>query len=214
MSSARAWQLRVRDASTLDAPDGTIDAFTFTSVAGSGYPYIAQEPDADGAEIDPLNGTPTCAVYRVRVIDAPATLGAGGIIPGAGTPGGVITAALGDAQGRNVFLSRRAYLSISSDGGVTWPEVVCAGYINRLQLVTADVYEWTVGETRRLETSMTVFQTISPSLEMGTCVLGGPIGGHQPVATVGGSGSILPAPAWQGSGHAYTPGICVTNPLD
>ena len=199
-----AWRLRIRSQSTLGNPDGASDAIVLSSVVGTGQALISAEPSGDGAELDPLAGTTVTANYRVNVIDA-GTSGQtlAGIIPGPNTAGGVITSQLGDADGRSQLISRRAYLEQSFDGGSTWPSQLCAGYVNRVRLISAATYEITVGETRRLEQTVPLFQTIMPGLDQGTCLMGGPIAWTQAPVTY--PAAVITAPAWK-SLVAYSPG--------
>lgn len=204
-----AWRLRIRSQSTFGNPDGASDAIIVSSVPGVGTAVIAAEPSGDGAELDPLGGTTVTANYRVNVIDAAtASQTLAGIIPGPNTQGGIITGSLGDANGRSQLISRRAYLEQSFDGGNTWPVTLCAGYINRLRLISAATYEVTVGETRRVEQTVPIFQTIAPGLDQGTCLMGGPIAWQQAPAqyfTIANTTAVLWNPT-----TTWTPGVPVS----
>lgn len=164
--------------------------FIFSTLSSVGYPYLAEWPNGDGSEIDTLSGQPTIGTYRFLVIDATPT---GAVPPGVITATGVVTSAMGDTTGQNQLLSRRAYGELSRDGGTTWSTLV-AGYVSRLQLVDAATYEFTIGETRRVEQSAQLFQTIAPGLDQGTCILGGPIGDN--VKVVNPSKVVNASPIW------------------
>ena len=200
-----AFRLRIRNASTLGDPDGTADALIYSTVATDSAPYVADLPQGDGSEVTPLTGDTVMGTFTITVIDANPTATPIGLI---GQTGGIVTSQLADTQGRQQLLSRRAYIEKSIDNGSTWSLWV-AGYVNRIRLVSDATYEFTIGDSRRLETASTIFTTISRGLDQGTCVLGGPIGGTplQAVGTVTTpfgdilrkytqQGYSLSAPAW------------------
>ena len=192
-NGTQSWWLCIATSTNHTPPNGTYwqavsanslyaTQLLFTSLPGSGLPYIAEAPQGDGSQINTLTGEPTIGSYRYLVIDAPPTVPSGSS-PGLITPTGIITQAIADSTGNNTLLARRAYGELSRDGGTTWQTVV-AGYVTRLQLVDAATYEWSVGETRRVEQSAQIFQTIVPGLAMGTCIMGGPIANEIAPGTV------------------------------
>jgi hypothetical protein len=97
---------------------------------------------------------------------------------------------------RQQLLSRRAYIEITRDGGYTWEELY-AGYVTSIILTTAIRYDFTIGDTRRIETSRRIF-TWSPTpgptgvserdvFPSRGCLAGGPIiGGFGPLNDTGG----------------------------
>lgn len=176
MATTLSYRLRIRDASTLANPDGTLDDLIVTSVRGGTNPYIREAPHGDGQELDPLAGTVRAGVYNVTIADAIT-----------GGTSRVFTAKLFDANGRQQMLSRRAYVEISTDGGATWPTVLIAGYILGYRLVDAITWEVAVGDTRRIEQNYNAFDGTSATFPKRGCLFGGPIiGGWGPVVDRGG----------------------------
>lgn len=143
---ALEYRVRIRDASTLLNPNGTTDALVLTSTRGGTNPYIAGDPRGDGTEFDPITGATRTGNYTVIVTDpivSPLTR--------------VVTPALVDAQNRQQLLSRRVYVEFRENAGA-WQTLV-AGYMIRITLIDAITYELSIGDTRRVETTRTVFKT-------------------------------------------------------
>ena len=137
------------------------------------YPYIAEPPQGDGQTLNPITGEVQVGGFTVPVIDA--------LI---GTNTRVVTAKLADAAGKNALNSRRAYVEESEDGGDTW-DVLMAGYVNSVRLVSAIRYEFTVGESRRVEQTTKVFQFAEPGFDRVSPILGGTLGDFGPYADRG-----------------------------
>lgn len=186
---AVAYRLRIRNQSTQADPNGTADAIVVTSLDAGLQPYIAGAPDGDGQELDVLTGRLRTGAYRVRVIDAETGSDSAGTIR-------YITNRLEDAQYRQQLLSRRAYVERSRNGGATWEELL-AGYITNITLGSAISYDFTIGDTRRVETTRRIFtwnDTPGPSgiserdvFPSRGCLAGGPIiGGFGPLNDTGG----------------------------
>lgn len=199
-----AYRFRIRTQSTQANPNGTADALVITSLLGGENPYMAAPPEGDGQELDLLTGALRTGAYRVRVIDAEVVSDGegwgfdwdfdwGGDIDGTQR---VVTRVLEDSEYRQQLLSRRAYVERSRDGGVTWEELL-AGYITNITLGSAISYDFTIGDTRRVETTRRIFtwnDTPGPSgiserdvFPSRGCLAGGPIiGGFGPLNDTGG----------------------------
>jgi type 1 fimbria pilin len=106
--------------------------------------------------------------------------GAGGL-----ATGGVVTARLADTQGRQQLLSRRAFLEETEDplaasedpdeqAAVVW-KVLIAGYVTLCELTTAMRYTIGIGESRRVEESVRVFEVAEPGFDRMSCLVGGPV---------------------------------------
>jgi hypothetical protein len=107
----------------------------------------------------------------------------------ADVPGRIVTGSLTDLAGRQQLLSRKAFVEESEDGS-TWTNLV-AGYVNDLALVDAITYAFTIGESKRIEQSVRVFDRITDparfpagiggqgsglvALDRTCCLVGGPI---------------------------------------
>jgi hypothetical protein len=125
--------------------------------------YIAEPPRGDGQTLNPVTGEVQTGGFTVAVIDAVTD-----------TDTRIVTAKLADEDGRSTLLSRRAYVEETDDLGVTW-DVLMAGYVNSARLVTAIRYEFTVGESRRIEQTTKVFEVIETDFDRASCIIGGPI---------------------------------------
>ncbi len=164
MSSATVnYRVRVRDVGD------TTDALVLTSVRGSTNPVISKAPSGDGQELDPVAGSMVTGQYTIEMVDP--------VIVGSSPPSRVITSQLFDSVGRQLLLSRRCYIEISSDGGSTWPTVLVAGYVMGYRLPDAITWEFTVGDTRRIENTKQVFDGASTTFAQRGCLFGGPING-------------------------------------
>jgi hypothetical protein len=163
-SASLTYRLRIRTASGPGNPDGSSDALVVTSLRGGTNPFIAEPPRGDGLEVDPIRGGVRSGAYTVLVTD-PITSGSSRLV----------TSQLADAGNRNQLLSRRAFIELSTDGGVNFTTVQ-AGYVLGLRLVDAITYEVTVGDTRRIEQQRTVFEFDDPTyFPVRGAVLGGPL---------------------------------------
>lgn len=168
------YRLRIRDASTLANPDGTVDDLVVTSVAGGTNPYLKGEPSGDGQEVDPLTGDVRSGVYTIQLIDVITS----------GTDR-LLTSKLYDSSGRQKMLSRRTYIEMRVNGGA-WSTLI-AGYLLKYRLVTALTWEIHVGDSRRVELNRTIFDGVSPTFPKRGCLFGGPIaGGWGPITHRGG----------------------------
>jgi hypothetical protein len=134
---------------TIYQANGTTPDLTVTSVRGGTNPFIVDVPNGDGQEVDLLTGAVRSGAYNVRVAD---------VVTGSTGTGTVrlVTSKLEDADYRQHLLSRRALLECSRDGGSTW-EVWTSGYLTALRQTDAMTYEFTVSDSRRLESTHTAF---------------------------------------------------------
>jgi tetrahydromethanopterin S-methyltransferase subunit F len=161
------YRLRIRNASTSANPNGTADVIDVTSVRSGTNPYITEPPSGDGAEFDPITGRVRTGSYNVMVADA--------VVGATGTgPLRMITQNLEDAQYRQQLLSRRAYVEMRTNAGA-WTQLI-AGYVLAIRLVNATTYEVNIGDTRRIESSRSIFtnNTLGAISSRG-CLTGGPI---------------------------------------
>ena len=158
-----SYRLRIRDVGD------TTDALVLTSVRGGTNPVVEQPPSGDGQELDPVLSTVRTGAYTFRMVDP--------VIVGSSPPSRVITSQLFDAAGRQLLLSRRCYIEVSNDGGGTWPTVLVAGYVMGYRLTTAIVWEFSIGDTRRIENTKQVFDGTSTTFALRGCLFGGPING-------------------------------------
>jgi hypothetical protein len=188
------YRLRIRTVSTDAAPNGTGDELSVSSLPTDGAPYIGSAPDGDGQEVDPLTGSVRTGTYTVEVVDAQTGTDGTGTIRH-------VTQKLEDAGARQQLLSRRAYVEISTDGGVTWPTLT-AGYVTSIRLVSPMRYAVQIGDTRRVEQTQTIFQggSLGNYTTRGT-ITGGPLtsswgpvearGGWKYRVTVAGGGNVF-----------------------
>jgi hypothetical protein len=162
------YRLRIRTVSTESDPNGTGDELSVSSLPTDGAPYIGSAPDGDGQEVDPLTGSVRTGTYTVEVVDAQTGTDGTGTIRH-------VTQKLEDAGARQQLLSRRAYVEISTDGGVTWPTLT-AGYVTSIRLVSPMRYAVQIGDTRRVEQTQTIFQggSLGNYTTRGT-ITGGPL---------------------------------------
>jgi len=161
------YRLTIRNASTVTDPNGTADELVVTSIRLGTNPYIAAAPSGDGTEIDPLTGATRTGAYVVEVVDANTGTDATGTIR-------VVTNKLEDATYRQQLLSRRAYVDVIRDSGAS--SRLIAGYISNIRLISPMRYAITVGDTRRVERTQTIFQGAAlGSYTTRGCFLGGPV---------------------------------------
>jgi hypothetical protein len=106
-----------------------------------------------------------------------------GLAPTAALEGRVVTSALADLEARQQLLSKVAIVEESEDEGETWT-VLARGFINSAKMVDALLWEFTAGESKRVEQSRKVFDRISDpvehpafigTLDRASCLMGGPI---------------------------------------
>jgi hypothetical protein len=81
---------------------------------------------------------------------------------------------LADANARQQFLGRQAYIEASYDRGATWPHCLHSGYITDIQLPLSLVYEYGIGDTRRTERITKAFVRPTVSFNNTTMLVGGP----------------------------------------
>jgi hypothetical protein len=156
------YRLRIRNVAD------SSDALVLTSVRGGTNPVVAEAPSGDGQELDPVNSTVRTGQYTFRFVDP--------VIPASSPPSRVITSQLFDSAGRQLLLSRRAYIEQSTDGGSTWLGLV-AGYTMGYRLTDAITWEFSIGDTRRIEQTKQVFDGTSTTFAQRGCLFGGPING-------------------------------------
>lgn len=161
---------------TIYQADGVTADITVTSIRGGTNPYIVDVPTGDGQEVDLLTGAVRSGAYNVLVADVATGSNATGTIR-------IITNKLEDAQFRQQLLSRRAKLECSRDGGSTFATWTF-GYLTALRQANAMTYEFTVSDSRRLESTHTAFtwwsdtnKTTDERREFPNrgCVMGGPM---------------------------------------
>jgi hypothetical protein len=166
MPQTVAYRLTIRNASTVANPDGTADELVLTSDPVGTNPYIAAPPSGDGAEVDPLTGAVRTGAYVVEVVDADTGTDATGTIR-------VVTNKLEDATFRQQLLSRRAYVDVIRAGVSSR---LVAGYISSVRLISPMRYAITVGDTRRVERTQTIFQGAAlGAYTTRGCLTGGPV---------------------------------------
>lgn len=170
-SNLLEYRLRIRNGSTLANPNGTADVLVITSIRNDTNPYIASPPQGDGLQFDPIKGTVRSGSYTVNVIDAITT----------GTSR-VVTSVLTDSSNRQQLLSRRAYVEFRVDGGA-WQTLV-AGYITGIRLTDALSYQFAIGDSRRIEQTLSLFKEDNrTAFPVRGTLFGGPVTGDP---TIGG----------------------------
>jgi hypothetical protein len=176
------YQLRIRNAAN------SADVLTITSVRGGSNPYITAPPTGDAETIDPREPRDSFfGVYSIRAADVDI----GGSLR-------LITSQLEDASGRQQLGFRVAIIEYRENGGA-W-QVMIAGLILKLRLVSDIEWEFTVGDPMHAHTVTQMFSPSSSTLitafltswPMRGCVLGGPVKG----ATSGAFG-IADLGGWQ-----------------
>jgi hypothetical protein len=166
-ASLLEYRLLIKVASTVAVPEPSTDALVVTSVRSGTNPFIADAPSGDGQEVDPITGAVRTGSYTVEIVDANTGTDATGTIR-------VVTNVLEDATFRQQLLSRRAFLEIRTDGGA-WSTLV-AGYVLGIRLVSPMRYAVSIGDTRRVEQTQTIFQGGSLGIyTIRGCLTGGPI---------------------------------------
>ncbi len=163
-----SYRVRIRNAAD------SSDVLVLTSLRGGTNPVIQKEPNGDGQELDPVQSTMATGSYSIDLVDP--------VIAGSSPPSRVITSQLFDANGRQLLTSRRTFIEISRDGGSTWVLVI-GGYLTDYQLYDAITWTFSVGDTRRIENTRTVFDGTSTVFARRGCIFGGPItgGGWGPI---------------------------------
>ena len=166
-ASLLEYRLSIKIAPTVLQPEPTTDELVVTSIKSGTNPFIAAAPSGDGQEVDPITGAVRTGAYTVQIVDANTGTDGTGTIR-------VLTNKLEDATFRQQLISRRAIVEVRTDGGA-WG-ILIAGYVVSVRLVSPMRYEVTVGDTRRVEQSQTIFQGSA----LGTyntrgCITGGPV---------------------------------------
>ena len=171
MPTSQAYRFTIQNAAN------TASELVVTSVRGGTNPYIESPPSGDGQEVDVVTGGVRTGAYNITVVDVATGTDATGTIR-------VVTSKLfenavtGDPN-RLHLLSRRAYIEVSSDGGVTWPIKWIDGYVTGISQLDAVRYSFTVSSSRRFEQTKQVFTWQSAAERAAFprrgCVIGGPI---------------------------------------
>lgn len=156
MTTPVYYQLVIRNA------NDTGDELVLSSYPGDENPYIVEEPTGDGQSIDPITGSVTTGAYTVLVSDP---------LTSANTR--PVTAKLADPTARQQLKSHRAYVKKSQDGSV-WTTIV-PGYITAVKLIDAITFSFGIGDSRRRESSKTIFKEATTRFDNTTCVIGGPV---------------------------------------
>ena len=147
--SALAYRLRVRN------DDDTADTLSVSSVATDDAPYIQGAPTGNGASFDLASGKSVTGSYRITVVDP--------LLADSTRP---VTSNLVNTAREQQLISRKAFIESSEDGGLTWDTLV-PGYVNQLRLASAASWEFTVGDSTRIETSLTLFsRAVAPVVKM------------------------------------------------
>lgn len=168
-----SYRIRIRNAAD------SADALVVTNVRGGTNPVVAKEPSGDGQELDPVTGSMATGQYAITIADA--------VIAGSSPPQRVVTSQLFDSTGRQLLLSRRSYIEISTDLGSTWQGLI-SGYLMHYELTDAITWSFQVGDSRRIENTKIVFDGTSVNFAQRGCIFGGPIvgGGWGPINDRGG----------------------------
>ena len=165
----QAYRLVVKEA------DGVTNDFVITSIRGGTNPYIASVPSGDGQEVDLLTGAVRTGAYVVEVVDVVTGTDGTGTLR-------IVTNQLYDPTNTNQvhLLSRRAFVDMSTDNGVSWTTWQ-AGYLTSIEQIDAIRYAFTISNTRRIEQTLSVFtwataaeRTAFPNRG---CIFGGPVVG-------------------------------------
>jgi GH35 family endo-1,4-beta-xylanase len=140
----------------------TTDEWVFTSNPTDAAPYIAEPPTGDGQELDPLKGSVTVGQYRIKLVDW---------LTGPNTR--AVTSILADVNARLQQLARLVFIETSTNGAPYVPLV--AGYTSEVTMPDAMHFEFTIGNTRRIELNVKVFDIATPHFNGANCFIGGPI---------------------------------------
>jgi hypothetical protein len=164
------YRFRIRNGSTLVNPDGTADVLYVSSVRSDSAPFIPSPPQGDGLQFDPIKGTVRSGTYTVKVIDVLTT----------GTSR-VVTSILTDNTNRQQLLSRRAYIEFRVNGG-SWQTLI-AGYVIGIKLGSALTYSFSIGDTRRIEQTKSLFTSDNrTAFPVRGALFGGPMTGAPAVS--------------------------------
>jgi hypothetical protein len=153
-----AYHFRLRIRNAADSADQCV----FSSLSTDTYPHIVSEPTGDGQEFNPLTGRTTVGAYVIDVADA--------VVSGSTR---TVTQFLVDASLRQQLIGRRAFIEYTTNGGGAWNPLM-AGYVNRIALVTAQRFSFTIGEARRIEERLTIFKAPTAAFNGFTNLLGPP----------------------------------------
>lgn len=140
---------------------------------------LTAQADASGEITISMGGTgyaPSCNVtcgfssVEIRECTPPA--------PGIGSGPRYVTGWLADADARQQLLGRSAFLEQSLDDGTSWT-MLLAGYVTSLQMQDSLVYEFAIGDTRRVERTRAAWRDVAPTTEAitqkMTALIGGPV---------------------------------------
>lgn len=155
----RFYRLRIRTA------DDSADELVLSSAPSDTNPYIQGPPTGQGASVDLITGKATAGSYQIAVVD-----------PLLGDGSRPVTAKLVDASEEQQLLSRKAFIE-RSDNGSTWDVLIIAGYVNRLAMTSAASWQFTIGDTLRIESSLTLFARAQEPFDAVSCIMGGPVRG-------------------------------------
>jgi hypothetical protein len=158
----RYYRFRLRDRSTLAAPNGTTDLLVVSNRPGDAMPFLEGPPSGQGAELRVETGETMSGEYAGVLLDAKT-----------GTLTRAVTAILETAQRQWAFGSNRAYWEYADDAG-PW-QVLVAGYCTRLEQLDALAWSVAVGDTRRIERQATITSLPTGTFPLRGCLAGGPI---------------------------------------
>jgi hypothetical protein len=146
--------------------DNSVDLLTFSTIPGADC-FLLKAPSAgDGQSFDPVLGSFVLGTYTVQVVDAGASAES--------TDGGAVSAFMADVDNRYAIISHVGIVEFSADDGATWT-VYLSGYITRIRKLSALVYEFSVGDSQRVEQAITLFKEKSKSFDKMSCLIGGPV---------------------------------------
>lgn len=141
----------------------------FSTIPGSGC-YINSNGvdvaiDADGQNIDVMQGTYEIGSYSVEIVDAKIS-----------STVNAFTQYIADPLGRVQLLTLQAFIQRSINAGVTWTTEQ-SGFVTSVKRINGIRYSLSIGETTNVEKNFLPFANISGSAPYRgfSCFLGGPI---------------------------------------
>lgn len=153
-----AYHFRLRIRNAADSGDECI----FSSLPTDTYPHITTPPFGDGQLFDHLSGRTSIGEFIIEVADV--------VVAGSTR---TVTQFLADATLRQQLVSRRAYIEYTTNAGGAWNALI-AGFVSRIVLTTAQRYTFSIGEARRVEERLRVFQRPTDAFPGFTNLLGWP----------------------------------------
>lgn len=195
MATLIEYRLRIRNAAD------SADAITITSVRGGTNPYLESPPQGDGATFNPLTAESLLGAYTGTIVDSPI-----------GSMQRVVTSQLEDANLRQQLGYRKAFIECQINGGGFTGNVLIAGRLTLLRLISASTWSYTVSDPMQAQTVTRLFGPASSlAIKNGStgfldlwpnrgCILGGPV----MTPNVGTILGIQDLGGWQMKVHAST----------